>query len=225
MKKQFLHYLLLLPILLNATVAEWNGLLPDNITYAGTNINITGDVILGEGITTVSASNVDVTIYVSNKAKIYSNDNSQSTLFLQAIFPYKITVIVAETLEFSGVANELDTPIIIEEQGDGTIEWIVQEGKELIFGSGNNRGGTLLKIVYDGSTMPYHIFKPRLHHEQIRFERHCKLGYKEINISAAATTFYAIVDALNNGDDHSTHIQFSDGATIKYERMIPIVLP
>lgn len=223
MKKQFLYYLLLIPILSNANVVLWNGLLPDNITYTDTNIVITGNTILGQGTTTVAATSSDLTIYVSEQAKIYSNDNSQSTLVLQATYPYTITVIVAETLEFSGVVNELYTPIIIEERGTGTVEWIVQEGKELIFGSGNNRGGTLLKIVYEDGTMPYHIFKPRLHHEQIRFERHCKLGYKEINSSGPVATYYVIVDALNNGGDHSTHIQFSDGATINYQRVAPAI--
>lgn len=219
MKTQSLYYLLLLPITLRATVVEWNGVLGNNLTYTDTNINITGNTILGNGTTTVAALNSDVTVYVAHKSKVYSNDSSQSTLLLQANAPYKITVIVNETLEFAGVDNQLYVPVIIEEQGTGSIIWIVQEGKELIFGSGDNRGGTLLKIVYNNDQMPEHIFKPRLHNEQIKFERHCKLGYKEINNSGPAITFYAIVDALNNGDDHFGHVQFSDGATIKYERV------
>ncbi|RTL07253.1 hypothetical protein EKK58_03695 [Candidatus Dependentiae bacterium] len=220
MKTQSLYYLLLLPVALHGTVTEWNGVLPDNITYTDTNINITGNTILGEGTTTIQAFNSDVTIYVSYNSKVYSNDNSQSTLILEATEPYRIFVILKETLEFSGVNNQLYIPLIIEEHGTGSIIWIVQEGKELIFGSGNNRGGTLLKIVYNNGQMPKHIFKPRLHHDQIKFERHCKMGYKEINASGPSITFYAVVDALNNGNDHSGHVQFSDGATIGYERVV-----
>jgi hypothetical protein len=222
MNKKCLYYLLLLSALSNINAVIWNGLLPDNASYTDTNINITGDTILGQGTTTIFATGWNVIIYVSEKSKVYSNNNSQSTLVLHAEFPYSITIIVAESLKFAGVADELNTPVIIEETGNGTIEWIVQEGKKLTFGSGNNRGGTLLKIVFDGEVIPNHIFKPRLHHEQIKFERHCKLGYKELNSSGPAITHYAIIDALNNNDDHSTHIQFSDGAMINYKRVLPI---
>ena len=220
MNKKHLFYALLLPLLSNATVVIWNGQLADNEAYVDTNINIIGDTILGEGTTIINALNVDITIYVSEKSNVYSNNNSQSTLELHALYPYTITVIVAKSLKFAGVENQLAVPIIIQETGDGTIEWIVQEDQKLIFGSGDNRGGTLLKIVYDLNIgqMPNHIFKPRLHHEQIRFERHCKLGYLELNGSGAAMQ-YAIIDAENNGDDHSAHIQFSDGATINYKRI------
>jgi hypothetical protein len=225
MNKKFLYYIVLLPMLSNGNVVVWNGLLPDNASYTDTNINIVGDTMLGEGTTTISAISYNYTIYISEKAKIYSNDNSQSTLVLHAEFPFTITIIIAESLKFAGVFGELDTPIIIEETGNGTIEWIVQEGKKLTFGSGSNRGGTLLKIVFDGEVMPQHIFKPRLHHEQIRFERHCKLGYKELNSSGPEVTHYAIIDAENNNYDHSTHIQFSDGAMIYYKRILPPEMP
>lgn len=220
MKRQFLYYILLLPIAAYANVVTWNGVLPDNITYTDTNVNITGDTMLGQGTTTVVASNTDITIYVSHRSKIYSNDASQSTLILQAMAPYSITIIVNATLEFVGMANELYTPIIIEERGTGSIIWIVEEDKKLIFGSRDNQGGTLLKIVYDNGQMPEHIFKPRLHHEQIRFERHCRLGYKQLSISAPVLTVYGTVDALNSSDNHYGYIQFSDGATIKYERTL-----
>lgn len=219
MKK--LYYIILLPIALHANTVIWDGLLPDNITYTNTNVNITGDTTLGQGVTTVYASDNDVTIYVSHKSKVYSNDNSQSTLILQANFPYTITIIMVESLEFSGVLNSLSLPIIIEERGTGTIEWIVEEGKHLIFGSGDHRGGTHLKVVYDNGIMPKHLFKPRTHHEQIKFERHCTLGYKEINASGPNVTYYAPINAINSDDEHYTYIQFADGASIRYERAIP----
>ncbi|HTM05644.1 MAG TPA: hypothetical protein VL201_00215 [Patescibacteria group bacterium] len=221
MNKKFLYHLLLLPVLSHGTAAIWNGLLPDNASYTDTNINIIGDTFLGQGTTTVSANSTDVTIYVSAKSKVYSNDNSQSTLVLHTEFHKKITIIVAESLKFAGVSDELDTPVIIEETGSGTIEWIVQEDKKLTFGSGDNRGGTILKIVFSDDAMPEHIFKPRLHHEQIRFERHCRLGYQELNSSGPAVIHYAVIDALNNNNDHSTHIQFSDGAMVSYKRISP----
>ncbi|HTM05640.1 MAG TPA: hypothetical protein VL201_00195 [Patescibacteria group bacterium] len=213
--KKFYNYILLLPLLTpfysSAVTEIWNGSLITT-SFINTNIQIDGDTILASGTTTVSALSQDVTILVNNDAHVFSNDGGQSTLILEVAYPWTITVHIQNDLTFGGVENNLNLPLIILEQGDGTIKWIIEDDTTLVYGSSETRGGTLLTIYFNGTTLPEHTFE--VHGDgKIQFKRHSKIGYRIIN---GTTTFtqYAIFDAVNPDDDHNTLVKYADGATV-----------
>lgn len=224
MKKKLLYHYILLFILLMplknfSTTAVWNGLLGSN-SFINQNIEIAGNTTLLLGTTTVSASNQDITILVKEKAILASNENGPSTLILEAIYPWSITILIEKNLEFRGVENNLSIPLTIIEQGDGNITWIVQDNTELTFGSSDTQGGTLLTIYFNGSIMPKHTFEIN-GNGKITFKRHSKIGYQIF--SSQAFTEYSIIDAVNPTTNHSTLIEYEDGATILgYQRRLAI---
>lgn len=212
--KQLFYYCLLVALLIPlqsfSITAIWNGLLGSN-SFMNQNIQITGDTTLPLGPITVSATNTNITVWISEQALVSSNDGGISTLILEAIYPYTITVIVEKTVEFRGVENNLDLPLTILEQGDGSIRWIVKDNAKLIFGSSDTQGGTLLTLYFNGTSLPKHTFESE-GNGKIIFKRHSKMGYR---ISSSVTfTEYAIFDAINPNNDHSTLVQYDDGATV-----------
>ena len=221
--KKFYSYLLLssllTPLCSSAVTAIWNGPLIAT-SFIDTNIQIDDDTTLALGTTTVSASTQNITILVNNNAHVFSNDGGQSTLVLQATYPWTITVQVNYDLTFGGVENSLNTPLIILEQGDGTIKWVVEDGTKLVYGSSDTRGGTLLTLYFDESILPKHTFE--LHGDgDIQFSRHSKIGYRILN-GTTSFTQYAIFDAINPGDGHKTLVKYANGATILgYKRRLP----
>jgi hypothetical protein len=220
---KFYSYLLLsslLTPLCSVAVTEiWNGQLITT-SFPDTNIQIDGDTNFASGTTTVSALTQDLTILVNHDAHVFSNDGGQSTLVLNVAYPWTITVQVSHDLEFGGVENNLNTPLIILEQGDGTIKWVVEDDAKLTYGSSSTRGGTLLTLYFDGSILPKHSFE--LHGDgKIEFARNSKIGYRIIN-GTASFIQYAIFDAVNPDNDHNTLVKYADGATILgYERRVP----
>lgn len=218
------NYLLFLPLLIplhaSAITAIWNGSLVSN-SFVDENIQIDGNTTLMLGTTIVSASTHDIIILVNNDAHVNSNDSGQSTLILEATYPWTITVQVHKNLEFGGVENNLNIPLIILEQGDGSINWVIEDNTSLVYGSSDTRGGTLLTLYFDGLILPKHTFD--VHGDgKIKFERHAKIGYRIL--SSESFTEYAIFDAVNPTDNHSTLVKYDDGATVLgYQRKL--ILP
>jgi hypothetical protein len=221
--KKFYSYLLVLslltPLCSSAVTAIWDGSLIAT-SFIDTSIQIDGDTTLALGTTTVSASTQDITILVTNDAHVFSNDSGQSTLILEAIYPWTITVQIQHDLKFGGVENSLNMPLIILEQGDGTIKWVVEDDTTLEYGSSDTRGGTLLTIYFNGSVLPKHTFE--VHGDgKIQFKRHSKIGYRILNETTSFTQ-YAIFDAVNPDDGHKTLVKYANGATILgYTRRLP----
>ncbi|RTL07249.1 hypothetical protein EKK58_03675 [Candidatus Dependentiae bacterium] len=214
MKKLFYYYFLFIALLIPfqsfSVTAIWNGILGNN-SFIDQNIQVTGDTMLQPGTTNVSALSRDITIYISEKALIYSNDGSVSTLILEAIYPWTITVVVDKTVEFRGVQNNLNLRLTILEKGEGNIKWIIKDNAQLIYGSSDTQGGTLLALYFNGISLPKHTFQVE-GNGQIIFKRHSKMGYKIL--SSVGFTEYAIFDAINPGNNHSTLVEYADGATV-----------
>jgi len=205
---------------LTGIATTWNGQLP-NGNYENENILITGDTTLGLGDTIVTADSQDITIYVQNKAKLYGNDAGQSRLILRADNGYTIEVIANANFKTAGTSNQLNVPLIIQEEGNGTVRWTVNPGYTVKFGSTSTRGGTLFVVYFNGTVMPKNIFRVTENTDQIRFERNAKWGYKILNLSGTATTQYMITDSENKSADHNQLVLFFDGSVAcSYERRV-----
>jgi hypothetical protein len=192
MKRILLYFLTVLSLPnMHATVI-WNNTSIFNVNDE--NIEITGDCYLQDEVTEINALNCDVTVEIKHDAIIHAQQDAQF-IYIQAVWPYSVTIKVNHDLEFRGVDDQPTENLNIYVYGDGAIRWEIDDDSTLKFNSTNNSGGVKLWHTCYSQTIPIHIFKASKQH-QITFGKRCSIGF-----SVEDGCLEALTDVFIEADD------------------------
>lgn len=163
MRKNFLMYslrLLCIGLLLSQATVQaavvWTGG-PQGTDVVDDNLSISGDNSLVGGIQ-IRADTVDVTVTVNAGDAIVRGDAAgPSRLFLVPSAGHKITFDLQYSLSFFGSTG--GTPLLILVDGGGLVEFVLSNGKTVVFSADGIGGGTKFFLMMRQSDPASVIFK------------------------------------------------------------------